>query len=103
MHIEINFGNFPSSEALTEQVNAEVEKQLRRHAERLTRVEVHLQDLNGPKGGVDKRCLMEARPRGLDPIAVDHEGGDFYLCVREAAGKLDRALRRRFEKLAEQH
>ena len=30
----------------------------------LTRIEVHLEDQNGAKGGVDTRCLLEARPRG---------------------------------------
>jgi len=101
MHVEISYARLPSSETLSDQVRSEVEKRLARHAERLTRVEVHLKDLNGPKGGIDKRCMMEARPRGLDPIAVEHEGDDFYQCVREASGKLERALTRRFEKLAE--
>jgi len=35
---------------------------------------VHLSDENGDKtGGNDKRCLMEARLEGRQPIAITHE------------------------------
>jgi ribosome-associated translation inhibitor RaiA len=70
-------------------------------AERLTRVEVHFKDLNGHKGGIDKRCVMEARPRGLDPIVVEHDAAEASEALVQASGKLERALRTRFERLAE--
>ena len=72
---------------------------LQHHAERLTRVEVHLKDLNSSKkNGVDKHCLIEARPRGMDPIAAEHDASEFKEAVHQAALKLERALQHRIDK-----
>jgi ribosomal subunit interface protein len=103
MQIQINFGNMASSDALWDYITGEVETTLERHKDRITRVEVHVQDRNAQKGGVDKRVMMEARPAGLDPIAVEEQADDVYRAVRSAAEKLATALGRRFEKLADTH
>ncbi len=40
-------------------------------SEHITRIEVHLSDENGGKHGPnDKRCMLEARMEGKQPIAV---------------------------------
>lgn len=65
---------------------------LERFAERLTRVDVFLHDENGENGGVDKRCVLEARPSGLDPIAAEHQAAESHEAVTGAAGKLERML-----------
>ncbi|MFG0286430.1 MAG: HPF/RaiA family ribosome-associated protein [Phycisphaerales bacterium JB039] len=103
MQIQMNFGRMASSDALSEHITREVESALEHISDRITRVEVHVQDTNAGKGGVDKRVLMEARPAGLDPIAVDEHGADVYLTVRSVAEKLRTALTRRFDKLADTH
>lgn len=66
--------------------------------ERLTRIELHLRDVNGHKNGIDKRCVCEARPRGMDPIAVEHDAESVSEAVTGAVGKLQRALQHRFER-----
>ncbi|MDP3417947.1 hypothetical protein [Falsiroseomonas sp.] len=56
----------------------------------LTRVEVHLGDVNAGKGGArDKRCLVEAGPNGKAPIAVSHQAATVPIAMN---GKLDTAL-----------
>ena len=98
-HLEISYSGTDRSDALDEQVRKAVEHENKRFAERLTRVEVHVSDDNGGKGGKrDKKCVLEARPRGMDPIAVTEDGDDLYQVVREASRKLARALGKRFEK-----
>jgi ribosome-associated translation inhibitor RaiA len=80
-------------EDLTQRVQGVVEGRLERFAGRITRVEVHLDDLNGSKlGERDKRCLMEARIGGLKPIAVSHEAPTLTEAIHVAADKLERAL-----------
>lgn len=99
LHIEISYSGTERSDALDEQVRAAVEHENKHLADRLTRVEAHVHDDNGAKGGNrDKKCVLEARPRGMDPIAVTEEGDDLYHVVREASRKLARALTKRFEK-----
>lgn len=100
MLIEINYRDGKSSDALDSRIRETLETTLAHLTDRLTRVEVHLGDENAHKGGEnDKRCLLEARPKGLDPVVVEVHGEDFYETVHEAAGKLKRTLSRTFEKL----
>ena len=72
---------------------------LERHTERLTRVEVFFKDQNSSqKNGIDKHCLVEARPRGMDPIAAQHDATEFRDAMHHAVQKLTRALEHRFDK-----
>lgn len=72
---------------------------LEHFTERLTRVEVHLKDQNSrKKNGVDKHCLIEARPRGLDPVAAEHDAAEWKDAVHEAVQKLERLLHHRIDK-----
>ena len=80
-------------EGLTVHVTGVVQSALSRFADRVTRVEVHLSDENGAKGGKDdKRCLMEARIEGRPPATVTHHAATIDQAINGAAGKLERAL-----------
>lgn len=99
MQIQINTAGIKNSEALEEHVHAQLDATISRFADRLTRIEVHLGDENGRKsGGHDKRCMIEARPRGRDPLAVETFGDDLYETISDAAGKLRRVLESRLER-----
>lgn len=102
MQIQINYAGAASSDSLNNHIESAVHHAIGRFAERVTRVEVHVRDLNSPHkpGPRDKRCLMEARPAHADPIAVEQEGDDYHAVVTGAADKLERAVRKHFEKLS---
>lgn len=100
MQIQINTDNQIDADLdLRTSVEAAVTGALGRFGERLTRVEVHLTDVNAHKGGRDIRCVMEARAAGLQPVMVDELAHDVETAVREAAGKLERALETRFGRI----
>ena len=81
-------------------VTATVEVTLERHLEDLSRVIVHLTDENAGKSGPgDKRCKMEARPKGHQPILVSHDADSLTQAVEGAAQKLEHALEHLFGKL----
>jgi Sigma 54 modulation protein / S30EA ribosomal protein len=81
------------STELTHAVQTAVDGAVRRWAERITRVEVHLSDVNRHKGGTDdKRCLMEARLGGLQPVAVTHMAGTLPEAIDGAAEKLKKSV-----------
>ncbi|MBA2355586.1 MAG: HPF/RaiA family ribosome-associated protein [Acidobacteria bacterium] len=94
MHVQINTDrNIHGSEALSAQVEAVVVGALGRFVDHVTRVEVHLSDENGGKGGgEDKRCLMEARLEGRQPTAVSHQAATVEAAMDGAAAKLARAI-----------
>jgi len=73
-------------------------------AGRLTRVEVHLQDVNGHKGGPDDiRCAMEARPEGLQPLSVTETAASVEAALKGATAKLRRVLESTFGKHDTRH
>jgi hypothetical protein len=76
-----------------------VEAGLSRFRDRLTRVEVHLSDINGPRGGRDRRCALEVRPASRPPVAVDHQAETDVEAVRGAISKMSRVLESTFGRL----
>ena len=101
MQIQVNSDNhIQSSIRLEEWVRTTIESTLDRYDEDLTRIEVHLRDENGDKPGPhDKRCQIEARPKGHQPISVTHKAASLDQAVEGAATKLNNALEHLFGKL----
>ncbi len=84
-------------------IEAQVRQRLERFADRVTRLEVHVSDVNGRKHGADdKHCTIEARPRGGRPIGVTGKAADVDAAARIAANTMAERLERIFGK-AERH
>jgi ribosome-associated translation inhibitor RaiA len=94
MQILVNSDNhIKGGESANETVESIVQAAVERFADRITRIEVHLSDTNGPKHGQRaKRCVMEARVGGMRPLAVAHEASNLLSAVEGAADKLKRSL-----------
>ena len=90
MHIEVSTDTRTTADIA--EVTAAVEAGLSRYKERLTRVEVHLSDVNGPKGGRDCRCALEARAAGRQPVAVTNEAHTPDDAVKGAVEKMSSLL-----------
>ena len=101
MQIQINAADKQTRAVDEDFVRAEVESALTRFAERITRVEVHVRDVNGPKSGDDKHCTMEARIGGREPVAVTAEAAELNDAISAAAGKLQRKIQNDLERLSE--
>jgi ribosome-associated translation inhibitor RaiA len=101
MKIQVNTDkNVEGGEALSEQIDADLGGALARFADRLTRVEVHLRDESaGRTTGDDVRCLIEARPAGMDPVAVTHHAATLDEALSGATDKIETLLTSRFERL----
>ena len=95
MHIQINTHDTAGDDDFTGRVEAGIADGLSRFAAHLTRVEVHLGDVNGGKGGpADKRCMIEARPTHHKPIAVTHLAPTIPRAIEGALEKVRKALDR---------
>lgn len=94
MQIQVHAdSSIQGSTTLTHAVETAVQEAVSRWTPRITRVEVHLSDINRHKSGADdKRCLMEARLGGLQPIAVTHQSATLREAVEGAADKLKKVL-----------
>ena len=104
MQIQINTDhNIADREALSAHVSDVVTNALVRASDHITRVEVHLSDENGDKSGPnDKRCVMEARLEGRQPVAVTHQATTVDQGVEGAAHKLSRLIESTLGRLHDQ-
>lgn len=93
MQFQLNTdSNIHGDARLAEAAETAVTNALGHLTARLSRVEVHLVDVNGAKGGPDDiRCTIEARPEGMKPQTVTHADADVAAALR-GAGKKIRAL-----------
>lgn len=94
MQIQLNTDdNIQQPGSLTEWVEKELTDKLARFRDHVTRIEVHLADINAARtGGDDKRCTLEARTAGRPPMTVSHEAPTVADALRGATDKLLRAL-----------
>jgi 23S rRNA pseudouridine2605 synthase len=82
-----------ASEDLASRITSAVTNALDRWGDRITRVEVHLSDLNSKKSGkTGKRCVLEAHLGGLKPVAVHDDAHELMVAVDGSIAKLLRAL-----------
>jgi hypothetical protein len=94
MNIQFNTDdNISGSEELNATFGPLISDGLKRFSSRITRIEVHLSDENSHKTGQnDKRCLLEARLEGLQPVAVTSHADTTEKAVRGAVDKLKASL-----------
>jgi len=103
MQILVNSdSNITASEPVAGRVQSIVHAAVARFSSRITRIEVHLNDTNGPKHGArEKRCTLEARVGGVRPVAVTHEAPSLIEAIEGAAQKLEHALEHTLGRLNE--
>lgn len=94
MQIQINVDhNFEVHEATMAQFRSTVQSALSRFSEHITRVEIHLSDENADKSGQnDKRCLLEARLEGRQPMAVTDTAANLSQALHGAVDKMTRMI-----------
>lgn len=102
MQIQLNSdSSIDARQVVVADIEDMVKDVLARFRERITRVVVHVSDINSLRGGEnDKRCMMEARLAGRQPIAVTHQAPTIALAAAGAAEKLKRALGTIVDKLS---
>jgi hypothetical protein len=76
-----------------EYFSTQIKEALERFEGHITRIELHLKDANGKKEGVnDKTCVLEARLKGKQPIAVTTEADSVEKAVSNALDKMKVAI-----------
>jgi putative sigma-54 modulation protein len=95
MLISIHSRGFPLTDAIADHVHKRLGFTLARGGNRVGRVVVRLSDLNGPRGGIDKRCLIEIRLDGLPAVVIEDVQSDLYTAIDRAVGRAGRTVNRR--------
>jgi putative sigma-54 modulation protein len=92
MKVDIRSIGFSLTDSIERCVHAGLERVLRRGDPSLRRVEVRLADINGPRGGEDKRCSLRASYDGREVISISRTHEDLYVAIAQV---MDAAVRHR--------
>jgi ribosome-associated translation inhibitor RaiA len=99
MKIEIRFRALDTSEPLREHLLRAIHFQLSRFGRELRSVSARIGDINGPKGGIDKRCQLHVRGPRIGTFVVEEVSADAYAAVDACAERAGRSLGRQLERL----
>ena len=94
MRLEMHGANFELDDELKDYAARRLRFALGRLSGRIDRVSIRVSDVNGPRGGVDKRCRIAVTlvPRG--EVMVEGSGHDPFILVAREAKRIGRAVRR---------
>ena len=95
MRIGILSRGMALTQAIRDYAHRRLKTALNRYEPMLASVQVRVADVNGPRGGVDKHCVVEVRGPTLAPIIVRERDADLYVALDRAADRVDRATARR--------
>ncbi|MEW6268131.1 MAG: HPF/RaiA family ribosome-associated protein [Thermodesulfobacteriota bacterium] len=85
-------------EALLDDVRRRLARKVGKFAMHLERMSVRFQDVNGPKGGIDVVCRINAVLSSLPSVVVTERAADPALAFRRAADAIGRTLRRTLDR-----
>jgi ribosomal subunit interface protein len=94
MQFDIRGRGIPLTEALRAHCERRLRFALSRFGPRLGRVVVRLSDVNGPRGGVDKRCQAVLAVSGGRTVTVESEDADLYAAIDRVADRMGQAVSR---------
>lgn len=94
MQMNIQCRGFTLTEGLRDYARNRLACSLSHGEVHVVRVIMRLSDINGPRGGEDKRCHLEVRLKGLPGVVVEDTQTDLYLAIDRAAERAGRTLAR---------
>lgn len=102
MLVQVNTSNnVDGAQSATAAIEERVRERLARLADRLTRVEVHVEDADGTRNGPAGIAVrMEARPAGGQPLIASASGREVEGTANDALRKLVDVLDRNFGRQA---
>jgi putative sigma-54 modulation protein len=95
---ELHSPDIPLPADVAEYVRDKLSAKLGKFGRRVMDVVVHVKDINGAKGGIDKGCHLEARLAGLEPVNVEERHEDLRAAIDIAAQRLEEAVHRHLER-----
>ena len=97
MQIEIQARNFSTTRAMRSYIERRVGFALGTCYRHVKRILVRLSDVNGPRGGNDKRCHIEVILPGQAVVVEDTEA-DLYFAINRAVSRASRTVKRRLRR-----
>ena len=98
MQINIQVHGFSLTDALRSHAERRVRGAMSCCDDHIQRVVMRLSDINGPRGGTDKRCHLQVVLAGLPDLVVEDIEGDLYVAIDRAVDRAGRTLVRKIDR-----
>ncbi len=98
MRVAIHANGFEMTGALREYTERRLASALGWARHHMRKLAVSLSDINGPRGGVDKRCKILVQLDSGREVIIDECEADLYAAIDRAAERADRAVVRQVER-----
>jgi ribosome-associated translation inhibitor RaiA len=95
MQIDIQARQFSLTNALRNHAKRRLRFALACCDDRIKQVVMRLSDINGPRGGADKRCHLQVILTGLPDVVVEDTEADLYIAINRATDRAGRTVGRR--------
>lgn len=83
-----------ASQALREYIMERVDYALDRAQDSISFITVRITDMNGPKGGIDKRCQIHLKMSGMPTVVVTGVSASIIDAIDHAAQRATRVVER---------
>ena len=101
MRIDIQASGLDLTEQLREHTERRLHFALSWANDEVRAIAVRLSDINGPRGGNDKRCRIKITLSGTSDVVIEDGESDLYVAIDRAADRTERAVARRLQRLRE--
>jgi len=98
MHFDIRQKDVRMTQILRDCIARRIEAALERFSSRIRRITLHLSDVNGPRGGVDKLCRVAVQLEGGEPIRTEGRGSEWLSLATEVAKRAAHSLTREVDR-----
>jgi ribosome-associated translation inhibitor RaiA len=98
VRLEIRSRHIPVTDELRAWCERRVDFSLSHFRDRIRDVTLRLEDANGPKGGLDKRCVLVIRLRRGAPIVLSTDDSSVMAAVDRSVDRAGQAVSRALER-----
>ena len=99
MKVSIQAREFTLTDSLRTYVKDRINYLFGSRFNQIQRITVHLGDVNGPRGGLDKRCQVTVTLPRLKEVVIEDIQADLYVAIYRAMDRASRTVSRRLDRL----
>jgi putative sigma-54 modulation protein len=98
MQVDIQTRGFSLTDALLGYSQRRVLGAMAYTSGHINRVVIHLSDINGPRGGADKRCRIQVALAGIPDVVVEDTEVNMYDAIDRAVNRAKRTVMRKVDR-----
>ena len=98
MQINIQARDFSLTDALRSHAERRLRFALGSCDDHIQRIAMRLSDINGPRGGADKRCHIQVVLKGLPDVVIEDIEADLYIAIDRATDRAGRTVVRKIDR-----